>query len=86
MQGRTTVALFGLTFIAVMSTYPTKSAASEASSASSLLTARNMTEKEYLDGIVPVFRKLYGPMAEPAATLIWQNAGPVFAVDAMTLC
>jgi alkylhydroperoxidase/carboxymuconolactone decarboxylase family protein YurZ len=64
----------------------TKAAVSEAPPAASLLTARSMTEEQYLGRIVPVFRELYGPMAEPAAQLIWRNAGPVFAMDAMTRC
>lgn len=86
MRGRRTVALSGLVIFVVMSTNSTTAEASEASSAASLLTARNMTEEQYLESIVPVFRQLYGPMAEPAALLIWRNAGPVFAMDAMTRC
>jgi len=86
MRGRITVALSGLAILVVMSTNPTTAAASEASSAASLLAARKMTEEQYLEHIVPVFRELYGPMAEPAAKLIWRNAGAVFAMDAMTRC
>lgn len=52
--------------------------------AASLLAARAMTEKQYLENMPPVFRELYGPMALPAAKLIWEKAGPVFAIDAMT--
>lgn len=48
-----------------------------------LLTARTLSQEEYLDMMPPVFRDLYGPMAEPAAMLLWNNSGPVFAVDAM---
>ena len=51
-----------------------------------LLAARSMTEEQYLERMVPVFKELYGPMAEPAARLIWHNAGPAFAMDAMTRC
>jgi alkylhydroperoxidase/carboxymuconolactone decarboxylase family protein YurZ len=57
-----------------------------ASDTASLLAARSMTEEQYLQRMVPVFKELYGPMAEPAARLIWRNAGPVFAMDAMTRC
>ncbi|MFI5165614.1 MAG: carboxymuconolactone decarboxylase family protein [Thermoanaerobaculales bacterium] len=57
-----------------------------ASDAGNLLAARSMTEEQYLERMVPVFKELYGPMAVPAAKLIWNNAGPVFAMDAMTRC
>jgi len=49
-----------------------------------VVSARDMTEAQYVQRIPPVFRELYGPVATPAATLLWHNAGPVFAVDAMT--
>ena len=86
MRKRSIVALSGLAIFVAMSTHPTTAAASEASSAASLLSARNMSEEEYLERMVPVFRELYGPMADPAARLIWRNAGAVFAMDAMTRC
>ena len=54
------------------------------SSASNLLNARSLTEKQYLNLIPDLCPKLYGPMAVPAAKLLWKNPGPVFAVDAMT--
>ena len=43
-----------------------------------------MSEEKYLSQLPPIFRNLYGPMAIPAAKLLWKNSGPVFAVDAMT--
>lgn len=61
-------------------------AAMVGSDAANLLAARTMTEAQYLQRMPPVFQELYGPMALPAAKLIWQNAGPVFAMDAMTRC
>jgi alkylhydroperoxidase/carboxymuconolactone decarboxylase family protein YurZ len=57
-----------------------------ASDAANLLAARGMTEAQYLERMPPVFKELYGPMALPAAQLIWRTAGPVFAMDAMTRC
>jgi len=48
-----------------------------------LLAARQLSKEEYLGLMPPVFRDLYGPMAEPAALLLWNTSGPVFAVDAM---
>lgn len=48
-----------------------------------LLSSRELSEKQYLDLMPPVFHKIYGPMAMPAARLLWRNSGPVFAVDAM---
>lgn len=57
-----------------------------ASPADNLLAARGMTEAQYLERMPPVFKELYGPMAVPAAQLIWRTAGPVFAMDAMTRC
>lgn len=86
MRGTWSVALFGLAILVVMAGSPSNAAASGASDTASLLAARSMTEEQYLARIVPVFRELYGPMAEPAAKLIWRNAGPVFAMDAMTRC
>lgn len=86
MRVRSTIALSGLAIFVVMNVPPTIASASESSSTASLLTARSMTEEQYLERIVPIFRELYGPMAEPAALLIWRNAGAVFAMDAMTRC
>lgn len=47
------------------------------------LAARSWSQEQYLARIPAVFRNLYGPMAMPAAELLWKNAGPVFAADAM---
>lgn len=58
------------------------SACAEVQPTRGLLSARSMTEQEYLAQAPPVFHELYGPMAEPAAKSIWQQAGPVFAMDA----
>lgn len=49
-----------------------------------LLAARDMTEEEYLARVPQILRDLYGPMAIPTAKSIWQSAGPVFALDAVT--
>jgi alkylhydroperoxidase/carboxymuconolactone decarboxylase family protein YurZ len=48
-----------------------------------LLQSRSMTEEEYLKQVPKIFYDLYGPMAVPAAKRIWENSGPVFAVDAI---
>ena len=49
-----------------------------------LLKSRSMTEEEYLKQVPKICYDLYGPMAEPAAKLLWGNSGPIFAMDAMT--
>ena len=86
MRGKRSVVPFGPAIFLAMSVNLSNAAALPASDTASLLAARSMTEEQYLERIVPVFKELYGPMAEPAAKLIWRNAGPVFAMDAMTRC
>jgi len=49
-----------------------------------LLSSRFLTEEQYLKKVPQICTDLYGPMAVPAAKMLWNNAGPVFAMDAMT--
>ncbi|MEN6622823.1 MAG: carboxymuconolactone decarboxylase family protein [Smithella sp.] len=48
-----------------------------------LLSSRFMTKEQYLEKVPPICTELYGPMAIPAAKLLWENSGPIFAMDAM---
>lgn len=49
-----------------------------------LLSSRSMTEEQYLAKVPPpICTELYGPMAIPAAKMLWENSGPIFAMDAM---
>jgi len=86
MRGERGLLLSGAAAILVMTMSLSGAAALETTDPAGLLSARSMTEEQYLERMVPVFKELYGPMAEPAARLIWRNAGPVFAMDAMTRC
>jgi alkylhydroperoxidase/carboxymuconolactone decarboxylase family protein YurZ len=86
MRAERSLVLSGTAILLVMSLNLSGGAVSGAFAAADLLAARSLTEEQYLERMVPVFKELYGPMAEPAARLIWKNAGPVFAMDAMTRC
>jgi alkylhydroperoxidase/carboxymuconolactone decarboxylase family protein YurZ len=86
MRGERSLLVSGTAALLVMTLSLSGRTVLGASDAASLLAARSMTEEQYLERMVPVFKDLYGPMAEPAARLIWRNAGPVFAMDAMTRC
>jgi len=86
MRGERGLLLSGAATILVMTMSLSGGTALGATDSASLLSARSMTEEQYLERMVPIFKELYGPMAVPAAKLIWHNAGPVFAMDAMTRC
>jgi len=48
-----------------------------------ILLSRFMTEEQYLEKVRPICTELYGPMAIPAAKMLWEGSGPIFAMDAM---